>query len=109
MTKPHRTGDRRRRARRELLEATEAAPIAAWRPRRRRALPPELPFGIPPADLRAARERRRRQTQADAGAARPYERSDQSSGLASVRLPTISPSTPSTSTSPRVCGGSSAE
>lgn len=60
MTKPHRTGaDRRRRARRELLEATEAAPIAMWRPRRRRRLGAELRFTTPPADRRAAMERRR--------------------------------------------------
>lgn len=59
MTKPHRSGaDRRRRARRELLEATEAAPIALWRPRRRRPVNLELLFTSPPADLRAARERR---------------------------------------------------
>lgn len=61
MTKPRRAGmDRRRRAHRDLLEATEAAPIAMWRPRRKRVLNAELLFTMPPADLRAARERRRR-------------------------------------------------
>ena len=63
-----------------------------------------LPRRRPPA---RRLKRQSASSSADRRSAGP--RSDQSSGLSSVKWATISPSTPSTRTRPRVCGGSSAE